>query len=178
MGFYFGGSSHRKGYPSPVWHWNRDSTEPSRATLAVLHPFHPSWGKSSTALGDRGRFVDAAATITGLDRAVISPGKGVKSALCLNEKGRLHMCGVNQNEIWIFVSRETIWFYSQMSLSCACSMLPRKTQSVETMDYRVGNSWFKLWALENFNSFVQNELIFFGKGCRPHWRLQSCGFHM
>ncbi|CAK9878070.1 unnamed protein product [Sphagnum jensenii] len=50
------------------------------------------------ALGDHGRFVDAAAPITGLDRAVISPGKGVKSALGLNEKGRLHMCGVNQNE--------------------------------------------------------------------------------
>ncbi|CAK9228699.1 unnamed protein product [Sphagnum troendelagicum] len=50
------------------------------------------------ALRDRGRFVDAAAPITGLDRAVISPGKGVKSALGLNEKGRLHMCGVNQNE--------------------------------------------------------------------------------
>ncbi len=51
------------------------------------------------ALGDRGRFFDAAAPITGLDRAVISPGKGVKSALGLNEKGRLHMCGVSQNVI-------------------------------------------------------------------------------
>lgn len=50
------------------------------------------------ALGDRRRFVDAAAPITGLDRAVISPGKGVKSALGLNEKGGLHVCGVNQNE--------------------------------------------------------------------------------
>jgi len=38
------------------------------------------------ALGDRGKFVDAAPA-TGLDRAVIAPGKGVKSALGLNEKG-------------------------------------------------------------------------------------------
>ncbi len=50
------------------------------------------------ALGAHRRFVDAAAPITGLDRAVISPGKGVKSALGLNEKGGLHVCGVNQNE--------------------------------------------------------------------------------
>jgi photosystem II protein len=39
------------------------------------------------ALGDRGKFVDAAPA-TGLDRAVIAPGKGVKSALGLNEKGK------------------------------------------------------------------------------------------
>lgn len=37
------------------------------------------------ALGDRGKFVDD--PVTGLDRAVISPGKGVKSALGLKEGG-------------------------------------------------------------------------------------------
>ncbi|KAJ7536721.1 hypothetical protein O6H91_12G079500 [Diphasiastrum complanatum] len=37
------------------------------------------------ALGDRGKFVDDPPT--GLDKAVIPPGKGVKSALGLNEKG-------------------------------------------------------------------------------------------
>ncbi|XP_073022195.1 photosystem II 22 kDa protein, chloroplastic-like isoform X1 [Primulina eburnea] len=38
------------------------------------------------ALGDRGRFVDEP---TGLDRAVISPGKGLRSALGLGEGGPL-----------------------------------------------------------------------------------------
>lgn len=37
------------------------------------------------ALGDRGKFVDD--PVTGLDRAVIAPGKGVKSALGLKEGG-------------------------------------------------------------------------------------------
>ncbi|MCL8600397.1 chlorophyll a/b-binding protein [Proteus mirabilis] len=37
------------------------------------------------ALGDRGRFVDE--PTTGLDKAVIPPGKGFKSALGLNERG-------------------------------------------------------------------------------------------
>lgn len=38
------------------------------------------------ALGDRGKFVDDA-PVAGLDSAIIKPGKGVKSALGLNEKG-------------------------------------------------------------------------------------------
>jgi photosystem II protein len=38
------------------------------------------------ALGDRGRFVDDA-PVAGLDSAIIKPGKGVKGALGLNEKG-------------------------------------------------------------------------------------------
>lgn len=36
------------------------------------------------ALGDRGRFVD---DVTGLDKAVIPPGKGVRSSLGLKERG-------------------------------------------------------------------------------------------
>lgn len=39
------------------------------------------------ALGDRGKFVDDPVEPTGLDRAVIPPGKGVKSALGLKEGG-------------------------------------------------------------------------------------------
>lgn len=39
------------------------------------------------ALGDRGRFVDDPAPPTGLDRAVIPPGKGLRSALGLKEGG-------------------------------------------------------------------------------------------
>jgi len=38
------------------------------------------------ALGDRGKFVDAA-PVTGIDRAIIKPGKGVKGSLGLKEKG-------------------------------------------------------------------------------------------
>nr|GMC51484.1 photosystem II 22 kDa protein, chloroplastic [Ipomoea batatas] len=39
------------------------------------------------ALGDRGKFVDDPAPPTGLDRAVIQPGKGFRSALGLKEGG-------------------------------------------------------------------------------------------
>ncbi|KAH7280932.1 hypothetical protein KP509_36G021200 [Ceratopteris richardii] len=39
------------------------------------------------ALGDRGKFVDDPVEPTGLDRAVIAPGKGLKSALGLKEGG-------------------------------------------------------------------------------------------
>eukprot|EP00249_Psilotum_nudum_P034313 c53241_g1_i1 orf=214-1062(+) len=39
------------------------------------------------ALGDRGKFVDDTTEVTGLDRAVVPPGKGLKSALGLSEKG-------------------------------------------------------------------------------------------
>ncbi|KAK4370447.1 hypothetical protein RND71_009922 [Anisodus tanguticus] len=41
------------------------------------------------ALGDRGKFVDDPTPPTGLDRAVIPPGKGFKSALGLREGGPL-----------------------------------------------------------------------------------------
>lgn len=40
------------------------------------------------ALGDRGRFIDD--TVTGLDKAVIAPGKGFRSALGLSEGGIMH----------------------------------------------------------------------------------------
>ena len=39
------------------------------------------------ALGDRGRFVDDPIDPTGLDKAIIGPGKGWKSALGLDEGG-------------------------------------------------------------------------------------------
>lgn len=39
------------------------------------------------ALGDRGKFIDDPAPPTGLDKAVIPPGKGFKSALGLSEGG-------------------------------------------------------------------------------------------
>lgn len=39
------------------------------------------------ALGDRGKFVDDA-PVVGLESAIIKPGKGVKAALGLNEKGK------------------------------------------------------------------------------------------
>ncbi|XP_031119441.1 photosystem II 22 kDa protein, chloroplastic [Ipomoea triloba] len=41
------------------------------------------------ALGDRGKFVDDPEPATGLDRAVIQPGKGFRSALGLKEGGPL-----------------------------------------------------------------------------------------
>ena len=40
------------------------------------------------ALGDRGRFVDDPPT--GLDKAVIAPGKGLRSALGLREGGKFY----------------------------------------------------------------------------------------
>lgn len=39
------------------------------------------------ALGDRGKFVDDA-PVAGLDSTIIKPGKGVKAALGLNERGK------------------------------------------------------------------------------------------
>ena len=39
------------------------------------------------ALGDRGKFFDDPIDPTGLDKAIIAPGKGWKSALGLNEGG-------------------------------------------------------------------------------------------
>lgn len=39
------------------------------------------------ALGDRGKFVDEA-PVSGLDSTLIKPGKGVKGALGLNERGK------------------------------------------------------------------------------------------
>ena len=39
------------------------------------------------ALGDRGKFVDDPTPTTGLERAVIPPGKGFRSAVGLNESG-------------------------------------------------------------------------------------------
>ncbi|VFQ82419.1 unnamed protein product [Cuscuta campestris] len=41
------------------------------------------------ALGDRGKFVDDPEPPTGLDRAVIPPGKGFRSAFGLKERGPL-----------------------------------------------------------------------------------------
>ncbi|ESQ31009.1 hypothetical protein EUTSA_v10011718mg [Eutrema salsugineum] len=41
------------------------------------------------ALGDRGKFVDDPPTPTGLEKAVIAPGKNVRSALGLKEQGPL-----------------------------------------------------------------------------------------
>lgn len=56
------------------------------------------------ALGDRGRFVDE--EVTGLDKAVIQPGKGFRGALGLSEGGKkknnnknhdtLHLAGISQ----------------------------------------------------------------------------------
>ena len=43
------------------------------------------------ALGDRGRFVDEA---TGLDRAVIPPGKGIRGALGLREGGKFSLINI------------------------------------------------------------------------------------
>ena len=51
------------------------------------------------ALGDRGKFVDDA-PVAGLESTIIKPGKGVKGALGLNERGKqqsvltcLALCG-------------------------------------------------------------------------------------
>lgn len=46
------------------------------------------------ALGDRGKFVDDPEPATGLDRAVIPPGKGFRSALGLKEGG--NYCSASQ----------------------------------------------------------------------------------
>lgn len=55
------------------------------------------------ALGDRGRFVDDA---TGLERAVIPPGKGFRSALGLSEGGKVSLININyfvENKYCIYI---------------------------------------------------------------------------
>lgn len=50
------------------------------------------------ALGDRGRFVDEA---TGLDKAVIAPGKGFRSALGLGEGGNFTLSFI-ENKSYVY----------------------------------------------------------------------------
>jgi len=92
------------------------------------------------ALGDRGKFVDDAPA-TGLDRAVIAPGKGVKSALGLNEKGK--------QIVWLHYHKNTSRWYHKETCDClesnAIRLLVWCTSNLEAV-----NCWVAWWICHSF----------------------------
>jgi hypothetical protein len=76
------------------------------------------------ALGDRRRFVDAAAPITGLDRAVISPGKG--PTFGFTKANELFVGRLAQLGIAFMIIGEIITGEADRQFSCTRKFITRK----------------------------------------------------
>ena len=87
------------------------------------------------ALGDRGKFIDDPEPATGLERAVIPPGKSFRSALGLKEGGNFNYITKNQINLLHYALQLNLIYDAFVLLKVRCSDSPRP-MSCSSEDWR------------------------------------------